>query len=113
MHSQHGAVESGGFGAGAEHSGADVAGETVGADVAPPHAGEQGAGSISAESAPGVQRGDGAGGGVQSVGDGDLLAVAFLVGLRLPDVEQEAGGLVFDRDAAAVCSGGVAGARNC
>lgn len=30
------------------------------------------------------------------MGDGDLLAMSFLVHLRLPDVEQESGGLVFD-----------------
>jgi hypothetical protein len=33
---------------------------------------------------------------VLAVGDGDLLAMAFLVHLRLADLEQEAGGLVFD-----------------
>jgi len=33
---------------------------------------------------------------VLPVGDGDGLAVAFLIQLRAADVEQQSGGLVFD-----------------
>jgi len=109
-----GAVEPGVNGAGAEHAGDDVPGQWLEADGAGPDPGEQGPGRLAPHGSPGVERRDGIGEGVLAVGDGHLLAVSLLVHLRLPDVEQEAGGLVFDvgegegDDLGAAQGGGVA-----
>ena len=46
--------------------------------------------------APADERGDGVGAGVLAVGDRDHLAVSLGVGLGLPHVEQQAGGLELD-----------------
>ena len=82
-----GAVESGGLGAGAEHAGDDVGPERLEADRCRPDPGEQGSGCLTSNSSPGGERGDGVGECVLSVGDGDDLSVAFLIHLRVTDVE--------------------------
>jgi hypothetical protein len=91
-----GGVKSGGLGAAAEHAGDGAAGPGWWLMVLAHRR---------VNSAPGVsprrwrqafEGGDGVGGGVPAVRDRDERAVAFLVHLRGPDGEQEAGGLVLD-----------------
>jgi hypothetical protein len=91
-----GAVESGGLGAGAEHTGDDVSRQRLEGDRGGPDPREERARCLTAGDAPGVEGGDRVGEGVLSVGDGDLMAVAVAVGLGLPDMQQQAGGLVLE-----------------
>jgi hypothetical protein len=95
-----GAIEAGGDGAVSEHPGDDVVAERLVADPAGPDAGEQGTGLVAADLEPSSEGGDGVGGGVGAVGDGDDLAVSFLVGLGAADGEQQPGW--FGVDAARV-----------
>jgi hypothetical protein len=96
-----GAVEARLLGAVAEHPGDGPSAEGLVADPGLPGPGEQRSPGIvselgAAESGPGGEGGDGVGAGVAAVRDGDLLAVLLLVGLGLPDRDEDAGRLVVD-----------------
>jgi len=91
-----GAVQSGGFRARPQHAGGDVAARRFEADRVAPGPGEQGAGDLASNRPPGIEGGNRVCGGVLSVGDGDRLAVGFLVHLGAADVKQEPGGLGLD-----------------
>lgn len=90
-----GAVEPRLFGAAAEHLGNGVPGERLVADPGAVEAGEQRPGSVAAQQpAPGGEGSDGVGGWVLARSDGDGLPVVVLVGLGVPDGDEEAGGFV-------------------
>lgn len=73
-----GAVEAGGDGAVPEHTGDGMVAKGLVADAAGPGSGEQRPRLRAALLEPRGEGGDGVGGGVGAVGDGDDLAVSFL-----------------------------------
>ncbi len=96
MSGDPGAVEAGGHRAFPEHPSDDVVAERLVADAAAPDPREQRARLVTSDPQPGGQGRDGVGHGVAPVGDGDDLAVLFLVGLGLANRDQEAAGLELE-----------------
>lgn len=90
-------VQSGGFGAGAQHpSRHHVWRQWLETDLAGPAPREQRARRLAADGAPRSRCGDRVGAAVPAVGDGNELTVTYLVGLRPAHVLQQTGGPVLD-----------------